>query len=100
MNKQNWKRRDFLKVGLSGPAGLLIIDSARAQQIKQDEKPGGGNKFVYRTLGKTGLRVPVVSLGVMNADNPELVEAALKAGITLLDTAHGYQRGRNEEMIG
>jgi predicted aldo/keto reductase-like oxidoreductase len=100
MKKQNWKRRDFIKVGLSGPAGLLIIDSARAQQIKQDEKPDGGNKLVYRTLGKTGLRVPVVSMGVMNADNPELVEAALKAGITLLDTAHGYQRGRNEEMIG
>jgi hypothetical protein len=53
-----------------------------------------------RVLGRTGLRVPIVSMGVMNADNPNLVRAALDGGITLLDTAHGYQQGRNEEMLG
>jgi len=53
-----------------------------------------------RVLGRTGIEVPVVSMGVMNADNPNLVRAALEGGITLLDTAHGYQNGRNEEMIG
>jgi len=36
----------------------------------------------------------------MNADNPNLVRAALDGGIFLLDTAHGYQDGRNEEMPG
>lgn len=99
MNHQNWKRRDFIKAGLSGSAGLLVIDSVRAEQIKKEEKING-KKFVYRTLGKTGLRLPVVSMGIMNSDNPALVDAALKAGIIHLDTAHGYQRGRNEEMIG
>jgi aryl-alcohol dehydrogenase-like predicted oxidoreductase len=39
-------------------------------------------------------------MGVMNADNPNLVKAALDSGIMMLDTAHGYQKGRNEEMIG
>ncbi len=39
-------------------------------------------------------------MGVMNSDNPNLVRAALDKGILLLDTAHGYQRGRNEAMIG
>jgi predicted aldo/keto reductase-like oxidoreductase len=39
-------------------------------------------------------------MGVMNADNPNLVKAALDGGIVLLDTAHGYQDGRNEEMLG
>jgi len=43
---------------------------------------------------------PIVSMGVMNADNPNLVRAALDGGIFLLDTAHGYQEGRNEEMLG
>jgi hypothetical protein len=56
--------------------------------------------FVYRTLGKTGIMLPVVSMGVMNADNPNLVAAALDEGIVMLDTAHGYQKGKNEEMIG
>jgi predicted aldo/keto reductase-like oxidoreductase len=51
-------------------------------------------------LGETGIRLPVVSMGVMNADNPNLVAAALDSGIALLDTAHGYQNGKNEEMIG
>jgi uncharacterized protein len=53
-----------------------------------------------RVLGRTGLKVPIVSMGVMNADNPNLVRAALDGGIVLLDTAHGYQQGRNEEMLG
>jgi uncharacterized protein len=99
MNYQNWKRRDFIKAGLSGSAGLLVIDSVRAEQSKKEEKING-KKFVYRTLGKTGLRLPVISMGIMNADNPALVDAALKAGIVHLDTAYVYQRGRNEEMIG
>lgn len=99
MNKQNWNRRNFIKAGISGSAGLLIVDSVRARQMKKREE-AYDKKFVYRTLGKTGLRLPVVSMGVMNSDNPQLVDAALQAGIVLLDTAHGYQRGRNEEMIG
>jgi len=53
-----------------------------------------------RRLGRTGIEVPIVSMGVMNADNPNLVRAALDGGIFLLDTAHGYQEGRNEEMLG
>ena len=36
----------------------------------------------------------------MNADIDGLVRGALDAGMVHLDTAHGYQRGRNEEMIG
>jgi predicted aldo/keto reductase-like oxidoreductase len=36
----------------------------------------------------------------MRSDNPGLVRAALKAGVVHLDTAHGYQRGNNEEMLG
>ena len=56
--------------------------------------------MIRRKLGKTGFELPVVSMGVMNADNPSLVAAALDAGIVMLDTAWGYQRGRNETMIG
>jgi aryl-alcohol dehydrogenase-like predicted oxidoreductase len=53
-----------------------------------------------RTLGKTGIQVPILSMGVMRADNPNVVRAAYNAGITHFDTAHGYQNGRNEEMLG
>jgi uncharacterized protein len=39
-------------------------------------------------------------MGVMRADSPGLVRAAIEKGIVLFDTAHSYQRGKNEEMLG
>jgi predicted aldo/keto reductase-like oxidoreductase len=58
------------------------------------------SKIIYRELGKTGIKLPIISLGVMRADNPNLVAAALDAGIVHLDTANGYQNGNNETMLG
>jgi len=92
----NKDRRNFIKKGVAGLAGAAVLPSVLRGEKKEEKK----KKLMFRTLGKTGLKLPVVSMGVMNADNPELVRAALEAGIVLLDTAHGYQRGRNEEMIG
>jgi aryl-alcohol dehydrogenase-like predicted oxidoreductase len=39
-------------------------------------------------------------MGVMNANNPELLKQAYEAGVRLFDTAQGYQGGQNERMIG
>ncbi|MEZ5001124.1 MAG: aldo/keto reductase [Bacteroidales bacterium] len=39
-------------------------------------------------------------MGVMKADNPSLVKAAIDNGIVMFDTANGYQGGRNELMLG
>lgn len=63
-------------------------------------KSNSQDNVIYRTLGKTGIRVPVVSMGVMNANDPALVRRAYEMGIRHFDTAAGYLRGRNEEMIG
>ena len=52
------------------------------------------------TLGKTGIKLPPINMGVMNSDNPNLVRAALSGGMVMLDTAQTYQRGTNEAMIG
>lgn len=46
------------------------------------------------------MKLPILSMGVMRADNPNVVRAAYNSGITHFDTAHGYQNGRNEEMLG
>ncbi|OGD18307.1 MAG: hypothetical protein A2W03_14320 [Candidatus Aminicenantes bacterium RBG_16_63_16] len=94
------KRRSFLKWGAAGLAGLCVKPAAGSGPGGQSSAAPPGPKLVHRTLGKTGLRLPVVSMGVMNSDNPNLVRAALDRGIVLLDTAHGYQRGRNEVVIG
>jgi aryl-alcohol dehydrogenase-like predicted oxidoreductase len=54
----------------------------------------------YRTLGKTGLKVTTVSMGVMNCSDPAVLRRAFDLGINFYDTADCYMRGRNEEMVG
>ena len=94
-------RRDFMKSTLAGFGGLLFLPSIdKKQEIKIVEAKGKERKFVYRTLGKTGLRIPAINMGVMLTDNPNLIRTALDSGVLLLDTAHAYMGGRNEEVIG
>jgi len=94
------KRRSFLRMGAAGLAGLCVKPAAGSGPGQQSPAVQPGPKLIHRTLGRTGIKLPVLSMGVMNSDNPNLVRAALDRGIVLLDTAHGYQRGRNETMIG
>lgn len=101
MENKSFNRRHFIKSGILGLAGTAAGSAFLKSGPKSAAQAEMGNeKFIYRTLGKTGFKLPVVSMGVMNADNPNLVAAALDAGIHMLDTAHGYQKGKNEVMIG
>lgn len=98
-------RRSFLRSGAAGLAGLGVAPELLAGQVpapaaKAPMPAAAPRPAIRRTLGRTGITLPVVSMGVMNADNPNLVRAALEGGIVHFDTAHGYQRGRNEEMLG
>jgi aryl-alcohol dehydrogenase-like predicted oxidoreductase len=63
----------------------------------------------YRPLGRTGVRVSVLSLGAMmfgemgNTDTSEcirMIHQALDAGINLVDTADAYSRGESETIVG
>ncbi|MET9243126.1 aldo/keto reductase [Nonomuraea sp. NPDC003709] len=63
----------------------------------------------YRTLGRTGVQVSSLVLGAMNFgrmgrttqdDATAIVDAALEAGINLIDTADMYSDGESEEMVG
>jgi hypothetical protein len=101
MGKKLIGRRDFMKSTLAGLGGFFFLPlDDKKQEVRVVEAEGKERKFVYRTLGKTGLKLPVINMGVMNSDNPNLIRAALDAGMVLLDTAHGYMGGRNEETIG
>ncbi|WP_194895599.1 aldo/keto reductase [Catenulispora pinisilvae] len=61
----------------------------------------------YRHLGNSGLLVSVVGLGCNNfgsrldvAGTRRVVDAAIDAGITLLDTADMYGRSQSESFLG
>jgi len=90
-------RRGFLRTGIAGAAGMVALSPLSAAAIPSKNEDTG---IIYRTLGKTGLKIPVVSFGVMRADNPNLCKAAYEKGIKLFDTANGYQNGNNEIMLG
>jgi hypothetical protein len=82
--KAELKRRAFLKTGLTGLAavgavpGVVKAAALGAGGTAKAAAAPAGAKPIIRTLGKTGLKVPVVSMGVMNADNPAVVQAALE----------------------
>src|SRR5512135_3675448 len=99
MSKKRMGRRDFLKSTAVALGGFVYLGanektSAAEGHEKKEEK------ITYRTLGKTGMKLPVITMGVMNTSNPNLVRAALSNGLYFLDTAQTYQRGTNESMLG
>ena len=100
MKTKGMGRRDFLKSSAAGLGGFIYLSSEKQPLKMVEDKKEDENKMVYRVLGKTGIKLPVVTMGVMNTDNPSLVKAALNAEMFHLDTAQTYQRGTNEAMIG
>ena len=61
----------------------------------------------YRLLGRTGVKVSPICLGVMMfgravevAGAGRMLQVAFNAGINFIDTANVYSRGRSEEVLG
>jgi predicted aldo/keto reductase-like oxidoreductase len=94
-------RRNFLSKGLSGITGAFALTyfgsmGTACKSVEEEKK----NKLVYRTLGKTGIKLPIVSIGTVDATSEALVRTALDAGIAHIATAQYYARGRVEEFVG
>ena len=92
-------RRNFLVAGIGLPAMASASRSA-SPQTQAPAKRASDIKFEYRTLGKTGLKVTSVAFGCMITSDGSVVERGADMGITYFDTAHSYQAGNNERMVG
>ena len=92
---KKWSRRDFFKA--TGAAGLGAI-IAPVDQLAQASQP---EVVPTRVFGKTGVKVPILSLGGMFniASNQMMMRQAMRWGVTYWDTADCYQRG-SEQGIG
>jgi len=98
-------RRNFIgKTSLLACLNFLGLTSMKASFSKKQ-----GNEIlssylegdiIRRKLGNTGLELPVVNMGVMNATIPGLVKRSFERGVKLFDTAWFYQNGMNEKMVG
>src|ERR1035437_4217302 len=97
--RSEWNRRDFIVKPIlwAGAASVLAKTDLLLANPANEAATG---PILQRTLGKTGITMPVVSMGVMNADVPGLLRRAYELGIRHFDTAAGYQEGRNEQMVG
>jgi predicted aldo/keto reductase-like oxidoreductase len=97
MNEKT-SRRAFLVKPLQYVTAAGLMSAIVPSLIAQTR--GTQQKVITRTLGKTGISLPVVSLGFMNANAPELIQRAYEVGMRHVDTAAFYQGGRNEEIVG
>jgi uncharacterized protein len=89
-------RRGFLKSSVLGTTGALIGTSVMGNSHAKNKEVA----MIRRQLGKLDIELPIVSFGVMRSDNPALVKSAFDMGFVHFDTAHGYQEGKNESMLG
>jgi predicted aldo/keto reductase-like oxidoreductase len=97
MDNKLINRRHFMKSSVAGMAGFICLPFTDKKQGKSQKE----RKLIYRTLGKTGIRVPVIGMGILSSGSPALMRAALDAGINHFDSTAGQpQQIRNEEMIG
>lgn len=99
-NNAKITRRGFISSSITGLAATGFMGFVPGAVFAQETEEKQKRDIIYRTLGRTGLRMPIVGMGVMNADNPEIVLAAFEQGIRHFDTAARYQYGRNEQMVG
>jgi aryl-alcohol dehydrogenase-like predicted oxidoreductase len=97
MFSEKMGRRKFMKNMSSVFLGVVSSHFWSSLPVAHAEKEPA---LEYRTLGKTGLKVTAVSMGVMNCSDPAVLLRAYDLGINFYDTADCYMWGRNEEMVG
>ncbi len=88
-------RRRFLTGGLAVLSALA--PSGRRAEAEQGRP---GPRWPERPLGRTGLRLPRLSMGCGQVTDRGLIDAALDSGIVHFDTAAHYGNGTNERLLG
>jgi predicted aldo/keto reductase-like oxidoreductase len=88
-------RREFLSAGLGS---LATTAAACSGSPPPDQAAPRAGRSTVRTLGRTGLQLPVVSIG--SANDPDLLRAALDAGLVYLHTSGSYAEGNHERTLG
>jgi predicted aldo/keto reductase-like oxidoreductase len=91
------KRRKFLQV--LGAAG---VGSMVGAFIRPPVADAAAMKVGTRSFGRTGIQVPILSLGTMfdTGANQLLLRQAVKWGVTYWDTAQYYNRWGSEPGLG
>jgi predicted aldo/keto reductase-like oxidoreductase len=80
--------------------------AALAEQVIAETSSASTTGMPTRALGRTGVRVSILGVGGahigrgQDEDGIRLIHAALDEGITFMDNAWEYNKGRSEEIMG
>ena len=95
-NIRRTTRREFLAAGAGGAAGAAWLAACSPSRTPDTEK-AVSSTLVTRALGRTGLKLPVVSIG--SAYEAGLVSAALDAGLAYVHTSGSYADQNHERLL-
>jgi len=91
-------RREFLQTA----AGTAVL----AEEVLAQTSSASAAGLPTRVLGRTGVRVSMLGLGgahigrIEEAEAIRMIHAALEEGLTFMDNAWEYNKGRSEEVMG
>jgi uncharacterized protein len=91
-------RREFLKKSVLGISGVALVPGLLGKQSHAINP--AVPELPMRVLGKTGLKVPLISMGAADTSTSGLVRAAYEAGVRLFFSATYYGEGKNEQLVG
>jgi len=75
MSRRTFVSGSLATLGAVSALGASGLGKTEARAPFQAAVPPASG-LITRTLGRTGLILPIVNMGVMNADNPDLVRKA------------------------
>ncbi|MBT8046298.1 MAG: aldo/keto reductase [Pontiella sp.] len=88
-------RSDFFK-GAGVIAGASVVAGSSVQAAEEN---AGKPAVALRKLGKTGLKVPVVSLGTGPGQEVNVMKFAIAQGMNFIHTSVGYKKGQSIQNV-
>jgi uncharacterized protein len=95
-----YHRREFLKKSLIGICGATFIPGTWKASFGEYGEKGAVPSLASRTLGRTGIETPLISMGTGEASSVDLIKMGYDAGIKLFFSATYYGKGNNERLVG
>lgn len=97
---ENNNRREFIKKSILGISGAALLPSNLKIGMAAESLNGDRPELPTRTLGKTGIKTPLISMGTSGATSAGFIRAGYEAGIKLFFSATYYGEGNNEKLVG
>lgn len=96
---KNNNRREFLKKSLIGISGAALVPRTLNGNTTLNSLNVPADLPV-RTLGRTGIKTPLISFGTSGALDTGFIRSAYEAGVKMFFSATYYGEGNNEKIVG